>query len=104
MVGYPWDGFMPSPEDLAAIETLLRRTLEVARERHSQTRHELQAAVSEIPSGVPAPDGGARIHIASNNERFARRAYQVAMSRLYDFLLDGKIPEDLKSAELDFKD
>jgi hypothetical protein len=72
--------------------------MQVARERHSKAKCDLDSAVSEIPSGIPASDGGARIHAAAGNEKYARRAYQVAMNRLYDFLLDGKIPEDFDPA------
>jgi hypothetical protein len=86
---------MLSPDELASIESVLRHTLEAARERHTKARYELQHAVSEIPTGIPVPDGAARIHVAAESERYARRAYQVAMSRFYDFLLDGAIPEDL---------
>ena len=83
-----------SAEDRAAIESVLRATLEAARENHNNARRELQRAVDEIPSGMPAPDGGVRIHAAASSERYAGRAYRVALKRLYDFLLDGKIPED----------
>ncbi|MBZ5594348.1 MAG: hypothetical protein LAP39_19075 [Acidobacteriia bacterium] len=88
---------MLSPEDRASIESVLRRTLEAAREKHNNARHELQRAVDDIPSGIPAPDGGARIHAAASSERYAGRAYQVAMRRLYDYLMDGAIPEDFES-------
>jgi len=85
---------MFSPEERVSIESLLRRTADSARQRRNDARYELQRAVSDVPSGIPAPDGGARIHAAAGSERYASRAYHVAMRRLYDFLLDGKIPEE----------
>ncbi|HVP48114.1 MAG TPA: hypothetical protein VMT32_16080 [Bryobacteraceae bacterium] len=88
---------MLAPDDWISIESVLRRTVEAKRQRRNEARYELQRAVSEIPSGIPAPDGGARIHAAANSERYASQAYHVAMKRLYDFLLDGKIPEDLNA-------
>jgi len=88
---------MICPEERASIESLLRRTAEAARQRRNEARLALQLAVSDIPSGLPAPDGGARIHAAASSERYASRAYHVAMRRLYDFLLDGKIPEEFES-------
>jgi len=86
---------MLSPEDRVPIESVLRSTVEAAREKHKRAKHELQLAVDDIPSGIPAADGGARIHAAANSERYASRGYYVAMKRLYDFLMDGKVPEDL---------
>ena len=92
---------MPSAADRDAIESVLRRTVDVAQENHNEARHALQRAVSEVPSGMPAPDGGVRIHAAASSERYTGRAYQVAMKRLYDFLLDGKIPEDFEASAAD---
>jgi hypothetical protein len=88
---------MLSPEERNSIELLLRSTANAARKRRNEARNELQRAVSEIPSGIPAPDGGTRIHAAANSERYASWAYHVAMRRLYDFLLDGKIPEEFET-------
>jgi len=51
---------MLAPEDRVSIEAVLRRTVQVTRQRRNEARYELQRAVSEIPSGIPAPDGGVR--------------------------------------------
>jgi len=92
---------MLSPADRASIEVLLRRTADAARERRNEARLELQRTVSELPYGVPAADGGVRIHAATAAERYASRAYHVAMRRLYDFLLDGKTPEEFDTESSD---
>jgi hypothetical protein len=63
-----------------------------------QARYELQRAADGIPSGIPSPDGAAHIRVAANWERTARKAYQVAMNRFYDFILSGTIPEDLDTS------
>jgi len=86
---------MLSPEDRASIESVLRHTVETTRQRLTEARYEVHRAVSKISSGIPAPDGGAQIQAATRSERHANRAYQVARKRLYDYLLDDKIPEDL---------
>jgi hypothetical protein len=54
------------------------------------------ALVSDIPSGVPHPDGTDRIHQASHNLSTARKEMIRAHSRLNDFLSRGIIPDELK--------
>ncbi|HVP48112.1 MAG TPA: hypothetical protein VMT32_16070 [Bryobacteraceae bacterium] len=62
---------MRPSEDLVWIEFRLRGDLEAARELHEGARHQLQCAVSEVPSGIPSPDGALRIRVAATSEKQA---------------------------------
>ena len=48
-----------------------------------------------IPSGLPQPDATQRIHNMSRLHA-SREAFQTALNRFNDFILRGKIPDDLK--------
>jgi len=50
---------------------------------------------SDIPSGLPHPDGIQRIHNASREMDAARKAMMAAHSRLNDFIESGTVPPDL---------
>ena len=52
--------------------------------------------LSDIPSGLPHPDGVQRIHSVSDRLSIAKKNVSQAHSRLSDFLSNGIIPEDLK--------
>jgi hypothetical protein len=54
---------------------------------------------SDIPSGLPHPDGIQRIHNASREMDAARKEMMAAHSRLNAFLERGIVPEDLKRSE-----
>jgi hypothetical protein len=88
---------MRSSENLVWIEFRLRGDLEAARELHDDARHQLQCAVNEVPSGIPSPDGALRIRVAATAEKQARQAYMAAMRRFYEFIVEGKVPEDIES-------
>ena len=57
---------------------------------------EFQAVMSDIPSGLPHPDGTQRIHNASSQMKDAREGMMTAHKRLNDYLSVGTVPEDLK--------
>jgi len=54
------------------------------------------AVTSNIPSGIPHPDGTQRIHNASHELSSAREAMMKAHNRLNEFLESGAVREDLK--------
>ena len=53
-------------------------------------------ATSDIPSGMPHPDGVQRIHNASHEMTAARNELIKAHDRLNKFLNTGIVPKDLK--------
>ena len=57
---------------------------------------EFQAVVTEIPSGMPHPDGVQRIKNVSRELRAAREQMGTAQARLDVFLKKGTAPGDLE--------
>ncbi|MEO8050077.1 MAG: hypothetical protein ABI833_06635 [Acidobacteriota bacterium] len=57
---------------------------------------EFDTVMKDIPSGLPDPDGTQRIHNASHRMKIAREAMTNAQATLYDYLVRGIEPEDLK--------
>jgi hypothetical protein len=76
--------------------SILHRDLEVATERASAATAAFDSVTSEIPSGIPHPDGTQRIHNASREISQARVGLMIAHNRLNDFLSRGVVPDDLK--------
>jgi hypothetical protein len=58
---------------------------------------ESAAVSSDIPSGLPQPDGVQRIHNASRKLTAARDEMMKAHKRMRDYMEHGIVPEDLKS-------
>lgn len=78
------------------IRTILHREFLIASERAREATASFDATVSEIPSGIPPPDGVQRIHNASRQVSIARVEMIKAHNRLNDYLSRGIVPEDLK--------
>jgi len=57
---------------------------------------EFQAVVTEIPSGMPHPDGVQRIKNVSRGLKAARQQMGTAQVRLNTFLKTGTVPEDVE--------
>ena len=57
---------------------------------------EFDTVMKDIPSALPHPDGTQRIHNASHRMKIAREAMTTAQATLYDYLIRGIVPEDLK--------
>ena len=74
----------------------LIQSLTEATVRANAASEAFTAIMSDIPSGIPHPDGIQRIHSASRELSTARKEMMKAHSRLHDFLSRGIIPEDLK--------
>ena len=65
-----------------------------------EARDQLRAAherfceiVSDIPSGIPQPDGAVRIQRAGAEVRRINRQHVEATKRLMDYILHGTVPE-----------
>jgi hypothetical protein len=78
------------------IRTTLIQVLTEATVRANTASEAFSAVMSEIPSGIPHPDGVQRIHDVSRDLSAARKEMIRAHSRLNDFLVRAIIPEDLK--------
>ena len=78
------------------VNTILKDDVTEATERAHAASDAFEAIVTEVPSGLPHPDGTQRIHNASQKLSTARQEMMRAHERLHDFLTRGKIPEDLK--------
>ena len=78
-----------------SVEELLRDDLERARLQYEIAKAEFMHVCSDVPSGLPQPDGTQRIKNAARDQRASREAFQVAVNRFNDFILRGKIPDDL---------
>jgi len=87
---------VPSPLDGEQVRKVLQNELEAAQQRRIAASERFTAAMSEIPSGVPHPDGTHRIRLASREYSGALAEAATAMARLNDFLVNGTIPPDLK--------
>ena len=87
-------GRLQSKADHATIEGTLVQVLADASSRAAAAHAEFIAAVDNIPSGLPHPDGTQRIQNASSKLRAARDDMKSAHSRLDTFMTAGIVPED----------
>jgi hypothetical protein len=84
-----------SPGVRKARIALFRGLLEATKRAEAAT-DAFAAIASNIPSGMPHPDGVQRIRNASHELTAARNEMMKAHDRLNDFLTAGIVPEDLK--------
>jgi len=82
---------------LETVRNKLQQELKDATERAATASAAFLAVTSQVPSGLPHPDGTQRIRNISHELAFARTALMRAHSRLDDFLVSGIAPEDLVS-------
>ena|SRR6266478_3011908 len=75
---------------------VLNQDFQAASERSKAATAAFDAVTTDIPSGIPHPDGTQRIHYASREVTIARMEMLKAHHRLSDFLNSGIVPEDLK--------
>jgi hypothetical protein len=85
----------PPTRDTSVLN-ILQRDLEAATERASAAAATFDAVTTEIPSGMPHPDGTQRIHNASREMSQARVGLMIAHNRLNDYLERAVVPDDLK--------
>jgi hypothetical protein len=83
------------PPSLEEVRTQLQQELKDATERAATASAAFLAVTSQVPSGLPHPDGTQRIRNISHELAFARTDLMRAHSRLDDFLISGIAPDDL---------
>jgi hypothetical protein len=91
---------LATPEPLAKLEKvhgLLQQELKAATERAASASAAFLDVTSQVPSGLPHPDGTQRIRNISHELAHARTELMRAHSRMDAFLVSGIAPEDLVS-------
>jgi hypothetical protein len=78
-----------------SIREALETDLRCAKEALAAATKAFDAVCGEIPSGMPHPDGVARIKSASKELHFRREQFMTSLSRLNGFTLHGIVPDDL---------
>ena len=86
----------PESVDPLEIRHLLEDDFAAAQQRRIAASKRYNEIVSDIPSGIPHPDGTDRIRQASGEYKASREVASEAMKRLSDFLIRGIIPPDLE--------
>jgi hypothetical protein len=89
-----------TPAPLAAMEKvheLLQEELKKATERAASASTAFLDVTSQVPSGLPHPDGTQRIRNMAHELAFARTELMRAHSRMDSFLVNGIAPDDLQS-------
>jgi len=80
------------------IEAQLKAELDDSRKAWAEARAELRKVNDEIPSGLPHPDGVARISNAGARERAAGAVYFATLKRFTDFTMEREPPAKPKKA------
>jgi len=70
-------------------ESFLRKDLARAQAVYEQTQREFRAIISDVPSGIPQPDGSLRIENASRKNAAALDDYVRALREFSAFLSSG---------------
>lgn len=76
------------------IELILKDEIDRATARCRVASNDLKTVMSDIPSGIPVPDGALRIKKAGEDHRAALAAHQKALDRWNGFILYGNIPDE----------
>ena len=74
---------------------MLRAELAAARHRRDEAAERFDEMISEVPSGIPHPDGTERIRQVSAAYGRTQAEMAAAFGRLNDFLIHGKVPGHL---------
>ena len=82
-----------NPEE---IRQVLQEDFDAAQDRRIEASKLFAEVMSDIPSGLPHPDGTDRIRLASSEYSATRDAADAARKRLSDFLIRGTVPPDLE--------
>ena len=78
------------------IEQILKREVCGAQKRPEDARSRFSSVMDEIPTGLPHPDGNVYIQNAGREDRATRDAWQRALKRFSNFVVDGIVPDDLR--------
>jgi len=82
-----------NPEE---IRQVLQEDFDAAQDRGIEASKLFAEVMSDIPSGIPHPDGTDRIRLASREYSASRDAATAAMKRLSDFLIRGIVSPELE--------
>lgn len=72
----------------------LRDAVKQSRQDYEVALKQFQEIVKDIPSGLPHPDGTARLQAAGREVKRLLAVQHEALAQYTDFLLHGTIPED----------
>src|SRR5436190_17064508 len=86
---------VPDSVDPQEIRHLLEDDFDAAQQRRIAASKRYNEIMSDIPSGIPQPDGTDRIRFASREYKASREEASAAMKQLSDFLIRGIIPPEL---------
>jgi len=79
----------------AELETLLRKELESATERHESAKRHLLKVLDDLNQGVTTPpDGSYAVRQATLQETAARNEHMRVLKRFTELILYGKRPPD----------
>ena len=84
------------PRDKRDVKITLLKELAEATKRADEASDTFLAITTEIPNGMPHPDGTQNIHNASHKLTAAREALMRAHTRLNNYVERGIVPDDLK--------
>ena len=85
---------MLSDEKRAALNLRLMEEVNKAHDEYVAANTRFNSLVSEIPSGIPQPDGSLRIQKAGSETRRALEKYTRSMKLYTEFILNGIFPDD----------
>jgi hypothetical protein len=88
-------GQQGEPRDRERILEALSDDLRAAQQRRDEASARFAEIIKDVPSGIPHPDGTARIHQASQKYSLAQKEAMEALVRLNNFLVHGTIPYEI---------
>lgn len=86
--------------DRKTVFKVLEERLAAARRRHMAASIRFHEILSDVPSGIPSPDGVTRVQGAARIYRRAIREVEAAQEQMTRFLLDGVVPLDFDLGRL----
>ncbi len=81
------------------IEEILESELNSATQRYNLARTEFTSIISDVPSGLPQPDGTLRIQNAARAQTAARESLMTSLRRFTDFNTKGIVPPELQESQ-----
>jgi hypothetical protein len=80
--------------DRLEIEEILRDDVQRKTKEFGEAKRNFWQVCSEVPSGIPHPDGARRIQNTAHAQNVAIQALADAIHRFNDFLVNGTVPPD----------
>ena len=80
------------------VHTALTEQLTEASARLKEAESAFTAVISDIPNGIPDPDGSQRVRNASREVSISRGEVMKAQNSLNDYLSRGVVPDNLKQS------